>query len=467
MAKCVKCGKSGLFLKTNVEGMCPECQKQILTSLRNALSPEQKNVMFLEEKIQQLNNQIQNLDFAIEAKNQQIQGLDINFQRKKEDTDRQIQQLYSNFQKKKEETDREIQRLNVELQHKKLEIVETEEAALLQSFGVYKPKYDFVNSEAYKDMLDVIRTSQKEMIKADTATTGFTNWTVDGSAAKGKTMVKNMQKLLLRAFNGECDETINKVRYSNFDASVKRITSSKDAISKLGSMMGVAITERYFKLKIDELTLAFEYQQMKQKEKEEQQALKAQMREEAKLIKEIEAARKNVAKEQNHYFNALEKVNKQLAENPTNAELLAKKAEIEKGLDETEKAMKDIDYREANKRAGYVYIISNIGAFGENVYKIGMTRRLVPQERIDELGDASVPFNFDVHAMIFSKDAPGLENALHHAFESRRLNKVNARREFFNVTLDEIKAVVRKHYDSTAEFIDLPEAEQYRLSLKM
>ena len=118
-------------------------------------------------------------------------------------------------------------------------------------------------------------------------------------------------------------------------------------------------------------------------------------------------------------------------------------------------------------RAGYVYIISNIGAFGENVYKIGMTRRLDPQDRVDELSDASVPFNFDVHAMIFSDDAPALENALHKAFESRKLNMVNQRREFFNVTLDEIKEVVRKNFDKTVEFVDTPNAEQYRVSLKM
>ena len=118
-------------------------------------------------------------------------------------------------------------------------------------------------------------------------------------------------------------------------------------------------------------------------------------------------------------------------------------------------------------KAGYVYIISNIGAFGENIYKIGMTRRLDPQERIDELGDASVPFNFDVHAMIFSDDAPALEAALHKAFENRKLNMVNKRREFFSVTLDEIKDVVRKNFDKTVEFVDIPDAEQYRVSQKM
>ena len=131
------------------------------------------------------------------------------------------------------------------------------------------------------------------------------------------------------------------------------------------------------------------------------------------------------------------------------------------------KTIKDIDYREANIKAGYVYVISNIGSFGENVYKIGMTRRLEPMERIDELGGASVPFKFDVHAMIFSDNAPALEAALHRAFENKKLNMVNRRREFFNVTLDEIEEVVKKNYDKTVEFVRLPEAEQYRESLKM
>ena len=144
-----------------------------------------------------------------------------------------------------------------------------------------------------------------------------------------------------------------------------------------------------------------------------------------------------------------------------------KKAEIEAQLEEINKNIKDIDYRESNAKAGYVYIISNIGAFGENIYKIGMTRRLDPQERIDELSDASVPFNFDIHAMIFSDNAPALENALHKAFENKKLNMVNQRREFFNVTLDEIKAVVMKNFDKSVEFIEVPEAEQYRTSLKM
>lgn len=124
----------------------------------------------------------------------------------------------------------------------------------------------------------------------------------------------------------------------------------------------------------------------------------------------------------------------------------------------------NVAQREQQARAGYVYIISNIGSFGENVYKIGMTRRLDPQDRVDELGDASVPFRFDVHAFIFSEDAVTLENALHNAFASRRVNLVNLRREFFHVTLDEIEACVKQNFSETVEFTRTATAQEYRES---
>ena len=231
--------------------------------------------------------------------------------------------------------------------------------------------------------------------------------------------------------------------------------------------MNISVSNDYLDLKIKELRLAFEYQQKKQEEKEAQKAERAELREAAKLQKEIELQRKKIEKEQTHYQTAYEKLLKQLEATPDNVDLIKKKAELENQLQDIEKAIQDIDYREANHKAGYFYIISNIGAFGENVYKIGMTRRLDPQDRVDELGDASVPFNFDVHAMIFSDDAPALEAALHKAFEDKKLNMVNTRREFFNVTLDEIKEVVKKNFDKTVEFIDVPDAEQYRVSQKM
>lgn len=342
-----------------------------------------------------------------------------------------------------------------------------EDAIIFQEYGLYTPRYNFISADEYKLNLEKIRTMQKQMIKTDTAIVGARNWTVDGSKTKGNKMVSDMKKLFLRAFNSDCEEVISKVKYSNYDMSVKKIRQSAEAIEKLGRTMGLMITAKYINSKIDELHLAFEYQQKKQEEKEAQREARAELREAAKLQKEIAEQRKKIEKEQVHYETAYQKLLKQIQENPDNNNLLLKKAEIEEKMAEIEKAIKDVDYREANQKAGYVYIISNIGAFGENVYKIGMTRRLDPQDRIDELGDASVPFKFDVHAMIFSDNAPALEAALHRAFENRKLNMVNQRREFFQVTLDEIKKVVRENFDKTVEFVDIPDAEQYRISQKM
>lgn len=367
------------------------------------------------------------------------------------------------------EAQSEIQNLNKTIKEHKNNLIVLDDEILMQEFGIYKPTYDFANSDEYRSKLEKIRSEQKTMVREKTAATGNNNWTVNGSAAQGRKMVNDNIKLLLRAFNGECDSIIDRVKYNNFESSLKRITASRDAISKLGNVMDISISQRYYELKIDELRLAFEYRQKKQEEKEHQKELRAQMREEAKLQKEIEAERKKIEKEQQHYQNVMNMLNAQLetAQGEEREALINKKNDVLNQLTDIGKAIKDIDYREANQRAGYVYIISNIGSFGENVYKIGMTRRLDPTERVSELGDASVPFNFDIHAMIFSDDAPALEAALHRAFEDKKLNMVNTRREFFNVSLEEIKEVVKKNFDKTVEFIEVPDAEQYRISQKM
>ena len=223
-------------------------------------------------------------------------------------------------------------------------------------------------------------------------------------------------------------------------------------------------------LKLEELSLCYEYENKKNEEKEQRRIQREKEREQAKLLKEIEEARKKIQKEQTHYTTQLKFLNDQI-EIESNSErlefLLQKKNDVEKNLIDLDIALKDVDYREANQKAGYVYVISNIGAFGNDVYKIGMTRRLNPQDRIDELGGASVPFKFDIHAMIFSDDAPALEAALHRAFENRKVNMANGRKEFFNVTLDEIKKVINANYDKTVDFIDIPPAQQYRESLKL
>lgn len=350
------------------------------------------------------------------------------------------------------------------------EYIELDEEILYQSYSLFKPMYDFSTSEEYKDRLDDIRAQQKEMIRDKTAAICSTKWTVNGSEAKGRKVTNDNIKLLLRCFNTDCENAIDRVKYSNIESMKARINKSYESLNKLGQGNQITISPAYLQLKLEELSLAIEYAIKKQDEKEEQKRIRQEMREQAKLEKELEEARKNIDKEKKHYSNALDKLNSQLEGNLSEEQkndLLEKKAEIEDQLSTLQKALDDVDYREANQKAGYVYIISNIGAFGDNVYKIGMTRRLDPMERVDELGDASVPFNFDVHAMIFSEDAPKLEAALHRAFEDRKLNMVNTRREFFHVTLEEIEAVVKANYDKTVEFIKIPPAEQYRQSLAM
>lgn len=455
------------FLKGNFYKKRMQELELQLSELKNSLTPEMHDAIKLKEQISFLENKVAELTSTSNNYQSEISELKDNISKLNDEIDVKSKTLTNlNYGLTVSET---LSNLNQQLKEKEKQLIQTDEQILLQEFALYEPKYDFENSAEYKSRLQKVRQDQKDMIKAGTAATGNMNWTVNGSNAQGKKMVKDMQKLLLRAFNSECDEVIDKVKYNNFETALKRISSSYEAISKLGKIMSVSINQRYYNSKIDELTIAFEYRTKVQEEKELQKELRAQMREEAKIQKEIERERQKIEKEQTHYQNALTQIKQQLetATDSNRAELENKLHEIENHLTDIDKAIKDIDYREANQRAGYVYIISNIGSFGENVYKIGMTRRLDPMERVHELGDASVPFNFDVHAMIFSDDAPKLETALHKAFENKKLNMVNQRREFFNVTLDEIKEVVKNNFDKTVEFIDIAEAEQYRISQKM
>lgn len=215
--------------------------------------------------------------------------------------------------------------------------------------------------------------------------------------------------------------------------------------------------------------MAYEYELKKREEREEQARIKEQMREEARVLKEIETMKAKIEKEETHFKQAVEGI-KEKMENATEAQKLKyeeKVRELEEKIRLLEKDKEDVYNREQNTRAGYVYIISNIGSFGDDIYKIGMTRRLEPFERVRELSGASVPFPFDVHAMVFSEDAPKLENALHNYFRDRQLNKVNNKKEFFKVNLHEVEKVVKENHNKVVEFTKIAEAEQYRQSIAM
>ena len=363
-----------------------------------------------------------------------------------------------------------ISDLNKKISDLNKEIIVLEDEKLYQSFSLYTPLFDFAKSEEYKNKLEVIREKQKFLLKNNIAANFSENWTLDGSLTKGKKMVKDNVKQILRSFNNECDNVIDKVKFNNIDSMRNRIIKSFEQLNKLNEINKISIKVDYLNLKLDELALAYEYQLKKQEEKEEQKRIREELDEQQKVERELEEARKNTIKDKQHYEKAINEL-KQRLELTDNLEekqnLTSKMNLLEVELDNINSKLADIDYRQKNQKAGYVYIISNIGAFGENIYKIGMTRRLEPEERIHELSDASVPFNFDIHAMIFSEDAPALENALHKAFEDKKVNMMNSRKEFFNVTLDEIKNVVKNNFDKSVDFIDIAPAEQYRETQRM
>jgi hypothetical protein len=221
---------------------------------------------------------------------------------------------------------------------------------------------------------------------------------------------------------------------------------------------------------IEAINIEYEYYIQQERIKEEQRALREQMRLEAAEQKRLEEERKKVEREEQKYRDEIAAVQNQLEVAVAEAEdtllikqLEARIAKTQSQLNEVEHKKEDIVKLEHGK-AGHVYIISNLGSFGDNVFKIGMTRRIVPQERIDELGDASVPFRFDIHSLIFSDNAPELENQLHKQLHNKRVNKINLRKEFFHATIDELEELVCS-LEPSAQFNRTMLAEQYYQSM--
>lgn len=335
----------------------------------------------------------------------------------------------------------------------------------MAEFGVYEPHFNFDDSEQYKANIRAVREEEKQMIKKDRAVLGGENISWNNSLTKGQKMVKLQKQLMLRAFNGECDNFISNVDWNNVMNMEERIDSSFKAINKIYLEQGIYINPLYKNLKEKELRLVFEYKNKKYKEREEQREIRAQMREEERARKEIEAAIAKAKKEEETYQKALAKAHEEILhlEGEKQKKMQQRIEELEARVAEVEQNKERALSMAQQTKRGHVYIISNIGSFGENVYKIGMTRRLDPLDRVRELGDASVPFPFDVHAIIFSENAPALEAELHKQFENNRVNKVNPKKEFFNVSLAEIEEVVHRN-NATIEFTEIAEARDYRES---
>lgn len=428
------------------------------------------------QRIEELERELKEKNYQLDQANKIVEEtkgktiLEINMMidsknKEKDDIASVIQELISN----KNELENKIDQLNQSIESKEKEIKQLDDDVALLEFGFYEPKYNCMNSKEYAEKIKEVRSKQKEMVKTKQALHYIEDWTLDGSLSKGRAVNNDRMKMYMRAYNNECDNLIAKVKFNNIEKIKERIKKVGIQLDSLNKRSKISITNMYENLKIEELGLCYEYERKKQEEKDLLREQREQEREEAKLKAEIKAARAKVNKDINQFNNALKALlerEKDISESERD-EWKKQVEEIQAKISEKNDELEDIDYREMNAKAGYVYVISNIGAFGENVFKIGMTRRLEPQDRIDELGSASVPFKFDVHAMIFSDDAPKLEAMLHKTFEKNKMNMINQRKEFFNVSLAEIEKAVHDNYDPLVQFKEVPDAEQYRESQKI
>lgn len=326
----------------------------------------------------------------------------------------------------------------------------------LHDVGIYTYRHPLETAVAYQDALASIKAEIKSFISDGRAIEASTRFTFDNSLAKGRKMSADLAKLMLRAYNAEAENCVRYVKAGNLAAAEKRLATAASSIARYASMMEMHISEAYHALRVRELELTADYQMKVQEEKEEAREERARLREEQQAERELRAERERLEKERGHYAAVLEALPSSGRDNER-LDLTAKIAEIDARI-------ADNDYRTANIRAGYVYVVSNVGSFGPGIVKIGMTRRLEPLDRVRELGDASVPFGFDVHTLFFSDDAVGVETQLHHAFAEKRVNRVNLRREYFYTTPGDVKNALAEIAGNLLEFNEYAEADQYRAS---
>jgi hypothetical protein len=368
-----------------------------------------------------------------------------------------IDDLKSNYSGKKEIYDSLIDEINI-----------LKDDLDIMAHGLYEPRFDFGTSEQFKERIKEIRSNQKVLIRSKLAVLVNKQWFIEGSKAEGTKATNRLIRLALRAFNGECDVIISKATWNNVWKMEERIDRSFDAINKMLEPNAMEISYEYKDQKDSELFATHEYKEKKYEEKEEIRRIRAEEKEEKKVIMEAEKARKKAENKQKLFEAALAEARKELGL-LSDDEMKEKNEQIEELEQKLQDALKDkekaISQAQLTK-AGHVYVISNIGSFGENIYKIGLTRRLEPEIRVKELGDASVPFHFDIHAMIFSDDAPSLEHKLHEIFEEKRVNLVNRRKEFFKITLEDIEKEAKK-INPEVEFYYTTESKEYKQTLAL
>lgn len=500
MAKCIRCGKKGLFLKLYRNAYCKNCMEII--------REEEKQVSDAKEELQRINTSIEQATLQAKIAEETARRADELLEKAKEEArsealdlaekrtielNTQADDLIHLILIKNEE----LQKLEarIESQSKKAKTAENRIAKAQQLYDSMRyalEAFDIVQStndpyyQTYSEhfTLDLseyrpdikslsvkdLRSLFKKNTKAiqDLTDSYKSHYTTKANAA--------IYQLMTMALDAELTNILHDLSFGKLEDGIDRVrvvTNKYYEIAREGNQT-IASTLRKFigqleYLYIEAIKIEYEYYTQQARIREEQRALREQMRQEAEERKQLEQQRKQVENEEKKYQQEIDRVKEQMAathaEDPEVEKLRKRLAELEGQLNAVETKKADIINLQ-NGKAGTVYIISNIGSFGDNVYKVGMTRRLEPQDRVNELGDASVPFPFDVHSFIFSEDAVALETKLHQELNNRRVNKVNLRKEFFNITIEELRTIVEQ-IDPTAPFTETALAEQYRQSLSM
>lgn len=389
-----------------------------------------------------------------------MENLERDFQFKKEKYDRSMHEVKEQFEIDKEKLHDSLNVIQNQIEDSKNQLEYLHSEMLVEHYCF--SDYDGLGSEDCKNKLAILKDDEKDLIKSNNA--------IHISSESSKKVINDNVKQILRCFNSECDNILMNLSVKNIDSMRSKIMKSYETLNKIFSVDGISLQKKLLEYKLEELNLVYTFEIKREQERILQKEIKEQMLEEEKVRREIEAQKAKIEKDQIQCSKEINRLMAYMQKSQNDAEkqlYIDKINELESKLKELEASKETVLEREANARAGFVYVISNIGSFGEDVYKIGMTRRLEPMDRIKELSSASVPFEFDVHAMIFADDAPALETILHQHFESQSVNRVNLRKEFFNVSLDEIEKVVKANFNNTVEFTRIPVAKEYRQTLSI
>ena len=399
-----------------------------------------------------------NLIQDIEANQSKLATLEETIEKEKSKIEHDIEERISKKSTELNQLYSEISKVKKELKNKKEEIENLE--PLVTVVNIDTKGIDLATSQELKNILSKYKLEEAELVKNNTA--------ADVLIYDDKKFITTQIRQILRSFNAECDLAISNVTLKNIDTMRNKILRSYEALNKIYKSDSVQITKTFLENKLQQLITAHSYQEKLEDEREQKKLIQEQLKEEEKVRREIEREKAKIEKDETQFKNEISKLMKYLQKTDNEVEknlYIDKIKECEEKLSELETVKSDVLNREKNTRAGFVYIISNIGSFGENIFKIGMTRRLEPMDRIKELSSASVPFEFDVHALIFSDDAPTLESILHNTFRDYEVNKVNHRKEFFSIPLEKIEKVVTEHHNATVQWTYDAAAEEYRESL--